>query len=137
MTLIWSVILLSIFEVIEPASIEFLEGNIIQAREIAEESGKMVLIEVYASWCASCRLMEETTFRSPQVVEKVAADFIAVRLDVNGLEGKLFVLENKVEVLRALVITDPKGVIIRQVEKALGSAEMIDLLATGKRIKKR
>ncbi|MDH3246277.1 MAG: thioredoxin family protein [Saprospiraceae bacterium] len=128
MTLLWSVVLLSICSMIEPTSINFLEGNVSQAQELAEESGKMVLVELYASWCASCRLMEETTFQSKRVVERVTTEFIAVRLDINELEGKLFAIEHNVQILPALIIINSQGEIIGQVEKAIGNDEMIRLL---------
>ncbi len=128
MTLLWSVVLLSICSMIEPTSINFLEGNVSQAQELAEESGKMVLVELYASWCASCRLMEETTFQSQRVVERVTTEFIAVRLDIDELEGKLFAIEHNVQILPALIITNSQGEIIGQVEKAIGNDEMIRLL---------
>ena len=130
MAVVWTVVLLSICGVVEPPGIDFQEGNVLQARELAAQSGKMVLVEIYASWCASCLLMEQTTLRSSPVIERVTSDFIAVRLNADEPEGKLFAIEHNVQMLPALIVTTSKGNVISQVEEALGQVEMIRFLDT-------
>lgn len=49
------------------------------ARARAEK--RLVLLDLGAVWCHWCHVMEETTYRDPQVVALLERDFVAVRVD--------------------------------------------------------
>lgn len=47
----------------------------------AAAEGKYVLLHLGADWCHWCHVMEDTTYRDPDVVAKVEAHFIPVRVE--------------------------------------------------------
>jgi thiol:disulfide interchange protein DsbD len=47
----------------------------------ARASGRPVMVDVSAEWCISCKVMEQTVFPAPAVVERLA-DFTLIRADV-------------------------------------------------------
>ena len=42
---------------------------------------RLVLLDLVAVWCHWCHVMEETTYRDPEVVAQIRAHFVAVRVD--------------------------------------------------------
>ena len=47
----------------------------------AQAEKKLVLLDLGAVWCHWCHVMEETTYKDPNVVELIGRHFIAVRVD--------------------------------------------------------
>ncbi len=47
----------------------------------AKAAGKPVVVDLAADWCASCKVMERTTFMDAQVVSRLSA-YSALRLDI-------------------------------------------------------
>jgi len=48
-------------------------------RARAEE--RLVILDLVAVWCHWCHVMEETTYRDPEVVRTIGAHFVALRVD--------------------------------------------------------
>jgi thiol:disulfide interchange protein len=56
--------------------------NLKTAFELAARQNKPLMVEFMAEWCPSCRMMEDSTFADPGVIEKTGR-FIPVRIDVD------------------------------------------------------
>ncbi|MBQ8706903.1 MAG: protein-disulfide reductase DsbD [Succinivibrionaceae bacterium] len=58
-------------------------ANLAQLKEqLAKNDGKKVLIDFYASWCASCRQYEEETFAS-RAVQRALDGYTLIRVDLS------------------------------------------------------
>ncbi len=50
----------------------------------ARRENKLILIHGAATWCHWCHVMEETTYRDPEVGALVAERFVAIRVDIDA-----------------------------------------------------
>lgn len=62
-----------------------LEGTLAKAK--AEH--KVVLVDIYAQWCAQCHELDEKTWPDPQVQAWIKANAIAVRIDTDAVRKDL------------------------------------------------
>lgn len=71
------------FGLLKPAAPGNLAGNPTEQLSTllarAEQEGKPVFVDFYASWCKNCSAMEHSTFRSPAVAQRLN-DFIQIKL---------------------------------------------------------
>ncbi|MEM2890910.1 MAG: DUF255 domain-containing protein [Thermoplasmata archaeon] len=51
--------------------------------ELARDSGKLVLLDLTATWCHWCHVMDETTYSDPRVVAVINRSFVPVRVDID------------------------------------------------------
>ena len=49
----------------------------------AKNKKKIILLDLSASWCHWCHVMDETTYTNPDVARKINSDFVPVRVDID------------------------------------------------------
>jgi thiol:disulfide interchange protein DsbD len=54
-----------------------------QAFAEAVRSGRPLLVDAWADWCAGCRLLDRNTWSDRRVQEEVAARFVPLRVDLS------------------------------------------------------
>lgn len=64
-----------------PAARGWLEQDLEAALAQAKATGRPVLVDTYADWCAQCKELDDKTWPDPQVAAWVRAHAVAVRID--------------------------------------------------------
>ncbi|MBA2709650.1 MAG: protein-disulfide reductase DsbD [Tatlockia sp.] len=67
-------------------------------RAIASAKGKPIMLDFYADWCSSCKVIEATLFKDPHVV-KVLKDFVVLKVDITGNKEQERALLNQFNVV--------------------------------------
>jgi thiol-disulfide isomerase/thioredoxin len=76
------------------------------AIERAEETDRMLLVDLYADWCGWCKVLERKVFATPEF-QRFAERFVLLRVDTeDGAEGTLLKARYRVSSLPTTLILD-------------------------------
>lgn len=91
-----------------PPSIKW-EKNFETALKKAKGSGRPVMVDFWAEWCAWCHRLDQSTYVDPWVVRK-AQVFVAVKVDTEGSRKEQEIAERyQVRTLPTIVFLSPEG----------------------------
>jgi len=105
----------------------WLEQDLETGLAQAKSTGKLVLVDTYADWCAQCKELDETTWPDPQVSGWIQANAVAVRIDTykirKDLAPKLGILSYP-----TVLLLDADGKELRRLLGFQKPAEMLKFL---------
>lgn len=99
------------------------ESGLSRAQETAKAAHKPILVDVWATWCAPCKLMDRTTYRDEAVLAALPA-FVPVKLDADANEA--FLERFRVEAFPTVLVLDEEG---REIGRRRGYVSAQDLTA--------
>ncbi|MBX3393923.1 MAG: thioredoxin family protein [Phycisphaerae bacterium] len=90
----------------KPTRIEWVK-DLDTAKTLAKQSGKLIMIDVFTTWCGPCKMLDQRTFPDPRVI---AAAGRVVPLKSNGeLEGRSLVSNYSIRGYPAILFVDANG----------------------------
>lgn len=69
---------------VEAAPKTWLEQDFEGALKKAKAENKLVLVDIYAEWCAQCKELDEKTWPDPSVKDWIAKNAVPVRIDTDA-----------------------------------------------------
>lgn len=111
--------------------IDFFKGTFQEALALAEKEKKYVFVEVYATWCRTCKQLKRTTFKDKEVGAYFNKNFINIALDGETQEGNEILSRYNIRSYPTLLILDAKG---RVQTKQSGYMKSYILINFGRRI---
>ena len=98
------------------------------ALEKAERGEKLVLVDVSAIWCATCRKLDREVFADRAVKAEIERGFVFSRLEYETEEGREFIEARNVKGFPTLWVLDEKGKTLKQLYVTFDPSEFIDQL---------
>ena len=92
----------------------FQEGSLEDIFKKAREQEKLVLIDVYTTWCGPCKIMDRQTFKHDAVVEFLKNDVISYKIDAEKGEGPALAKKYKVAGYPCFLILDSDGKLVKR-----------------------
>lgn len=80
-----------------------------KALDEAKNNEKLVLVDVSAIWCSTCRKLDNEVFSDPGVREVIRRDFVFSRLEYETEEGQRFLEERNTSGFPNLWVIDGEG----------------------------
>jgi len=111
-----------------PISVDFFDGDFDSAKTKAGSEGKLFFLDFYADWCLPCKWMDQTTFSDSRVATVMNTSYVAVKMDIDKVEG--FDLKNKYDVqyLPTILIFNSKGKLIDRLEETMPANRLLTIL---------
>ena len=80
-----------------------------QALDLAKRSNKLVLSDLSAIWCPSCRKLDKQVFSDKQVQTQLKQDFVYARIEYESPEGEIFMRNYQVTGFPTLLVLNAEG----------------------------
>lgn len=106
-----------------PATTElvWLQDDFETASAQASESGKPLLIDMYADWCGPCRTLGEQYFTSEEM-NPVLSNFVLLRIDVDNPAMATYAQRYNVSAIPCVVIAQADGT---EIDRIVGTTPTI------------
>ncbi len=95
--------------------------------EEAQEEGKIVFVDMYTTWCAPCKVMDEEVYTHQSVHDLFKDKVISYKVDAEKANGPDLALIYNVQVYPTLLFLDDKGREIVRSDGALSTTGFLDL----------
>lgn len=100
----------------EEGGIKFKNITLEKAKKDALNSGKLIFIDAYASWCGPCKKMAATSFKDAEVAEIYNDKFINLKIDCEkDADGPEVSRLYKIKAYPTLLIIDGNGKLVKQI----------------------
>jgi thioredoxin-related protein len=80
----WSYIVLIFFWVIPSGFDQLRSYSFEEAEKLSRENPKPFVVFVHTSWCNYCKMMENSTFKNPEIIKLLNTDFYFISLDAES-----------------------------------------------------
>ena len=94
--------------------ISWISQDYKQALAKADTDGKLLMVDVYTTWCGPCKMMDKDTFPNKSVVDK-AANFVTLKLDAEKGQGPAVAKQFQVEGFPTILFIDGKGKLVHSI----------------------
>ncbi|MSP61236.1 MAG: DUF255 domain-containing protein [Myxococcales bacterium] len=109
------------------AGVDWEPGTLADALGRAKAEKRLVLVDLFASWCGPCHEMDEQVYSRPDVGEALRRPFVALRRDGELGEGREIHARYHVVGFPTLLVLAPDGT---EVDRIMGFTAGPELLAT-------
>ena len=124
-------LLLLLFPSALTSQVKFIEVSTLEEMKAAQKQASdqmlMMFVDVYATWCGPCKMMDQQVYTDPAVAEFMNARFVNVRLDGECDYGRQYVAEQRLEGYPTMYIFSDNG---DRVSKVVGFTPAEELLAS-------
>lgn len=111
--------------------------GLMELLERAKAEHKLVFMDVYATWCTPCKIMEQEVFTRKEVADVLKRDFLSYRVDGEKNTGPTIRLVYEIEAYPTLVFLDADGKVLIKSAGSISTTGFNQLAAEAVRISKK
>lgn len=107
------------------AQVKFDTRSTDAVRETAIAQGKLVFIDLYASWCPPCKMMERHVFSRKDVGAFIDERFVAAKYDTDREPGRTLLARYGNGSIPLYLIFDTRGELLGRIQGASSAEEFM------------
>lgn len=108
--------------------IKFEHVSLEEAKQLAKETGKLIFIDAYASWCGPCKRMAATSFKEEEVGNVYNTKFINLKIDCEkDADGPEIAKRYRIRAYPTLIFIDSEGKLVKSVIGMRDGTQLISL----------
>ena len=96
-------------------------GTLADAMNLSREAGRPILVDVWADWCAPCKVMTARTYGHPQII-KASEQFIPLRINADADDG--FSVRYGATILPTTLFLDHQGRLLGKISGVIGPTDL-------------
>lgn len=108
--------------------VQFHQGSLTGAKELAGKTGKLYFVDFVANYCYQCSLMDETTFMDERLANYVDGSYIPVKVNVEDFDGYAWKKKYNIKMLPTILVFNSKGKLLARYEEAMSAVKMLKVL---------
>ncbi len=124
--------LMILFPFVMNAQVAFVEVTTLQEMEAVQKKASdqqlMLFVDVYATWCGPCKMMDRDVYTDPAVAEYMNANFISVRMDGETDYGRVYAAAQELEGYPSMFIFNMNGEPISRVVGFTPAEQLVSTL---------
>jgi thioredoxin-related protein len=116
--------------------VEFIEIKTLEemqaARKQASDQMLMLFVDVYATWCGPCKMMDSEVFANPAVSDYMKDHYLSLKVDGESDFGRIYASEQKLQGYPSMFIFSDEG---ERVSSIVGYTPPEEMLSTLRSVK--
>ena len=129
-----TIVLLLVGPLTMKAQVEFIEVETLAQMNAAQKKASdqmlMLFVDVYATWCGPCKMMDSEVYTDPNVADYMNAHYVSVRLDGESDFGRIYASEQQLEGYPSMFIFSDDGERVSQIVGFTQATELVTTLAS-------
>lgn len=93
------------------------------ALQKAGDDGKLILVDVSAIWCSTCRTLDKTVFSDDSVKAAINEKYVFSRIEYESDEGQRFLERYNASGFPTLFVIRPDGSVVKRLRVTFSPAE--------------
>lgn len=114
------------------AQVEFIEVESLEQMKAAQKKASdgmlMLFVDVYATWCGPCKMMDSEVYTDPAVGDYMNTHYLSVRMDGESDFGRIYASEQALEGYPSMFIFSDDGERVSKIVGFTPAAELVSNL---------
>ena len=113
-------------------TVQFMSTDWDTAKNKAFSEGKLYFVDFDASYCATCRNMDQSTYMSSQLANYMEKNVVALRVDVQDFDGVMWSQQYEVEALPTMLVFNEEGKLVKKIVGYQSANDLMDVFSSSK-----
>jgi len=109
-------------------AVQFARLSLAEAKLRAAQLQRPLFVHFAANWCLPCQWLEKNTFADPEVTTYLNEQYLAVRIDVDEVQGYADKESCGIKYLPSMLIFNAGGIVVARYEETLDAQQMLAVL---------